>query len=207
MCQRLLQSTAFFSLLLDIDQDLAREARTLGCRGCGGRLHRACYPRKPRGAQCPLDPAYRQRWSFCCALCRRRTTPYAVRFLGRRVYLGVVVTLACALTTGLSLRRAGILTAHLQVPLRTLQRWRRWWLEDFVQTPFWRGRRGLFMPPVEEAALPESVRSRFPAEGDRGPGRCCCDSSRPSPARPRTPSSMGDNVTQKMRRAPAAASR
>jgi hypothetical protein len=91
-----------------------------------------------------------------------------VRFLGRRVYLGVVVTLACALTTGLSLRRAGILTAHLQVPLRTLQRWRRWWLEDFVQTPFWRGRRGLFMPPVEEAALPESVRSRFQAEGDRG---------------------------------------
>jgi len=168
VCQRLLQSTAFFSFLLGIDRDLAGEARTLGCRCCGGRLHRAAYPRKPRGAQCLLDPAYRQRCSFCCASCRRRTTPCSVRFLGRRVYLGVVMTLACALTTGLSLRRAGALTAHLQVPLRTLQRWRHWWLDDFVQTPFWRGRRALFMPPVEESALPESLRARFQAEGDRG---------------------------------------
>jgi len=168
VCQSILQSTAFFSFLLGIDRDLAGEARTLGCRCCGGRLHRAAYPRKPRGAQCLLDPAYRQRCSFCCASCRRRTTPCSVRFLGRRVYLGVVMTLACALTTGLSLRRAGALTAHLQVPLRTLQRWRHWWLDDFVQTPFWRGRRALFMPPVEESALPESLRSRFQAEGDRG---------------------------------------
>jgi hypothetical protein len=168
VCQSILQSTAFFSFLLGIDRDLAGEARALGCRCCGGRLHRAAYPRKPRGAQCPLDPAYRQRFSFCCATCRRRTTPYSVRFLGRRVYLGVVMTLACALSAGLSLRRAGVLTAHLQVPLRTLQRWRHWWFEDFVQTPFWRGRRALFMPPVEELALPESLRSRFQAEGDRG---------------------------------------
>ena len=168
MCQSLLQSTAFFSFLLCVDQDLAREAGAAGCRCCGGRLHQACYPRKPRGAQCPLDPAYRQRFSFCCATCRRRTTPYSVRFLGRRVYLGVVMTLACALSAGLSLRRAGVLTVHLHVPLRTLQRWRRWWLEDFVQTPFWRGRRALFMPPVEEPALPESLRARFQAEGERG---------------------------------------
>jgi hypothetical protein len=84
-----------------------------------------------------------------------------VRFLGRRVYLGVVVTLACALTTGLSLRRAGVLTAHLHVPLRTLQRWRRWWLVDFVQTLFWRGQQALFMPPVEACRLPESLWSRF----------------------------------------------
>jgi hypothetical protein len=168
VCQSILQSTAFFSFLLDIDRDLAGEACALGCRCCGGRLHRAAYPRKPRGAQCPLDPAYRQRFSFCCATCRRRTTPYSVRFLGRRVYLGVVMTLACALSAGLSLRRASVLTVHLQVSLRTLQRWRHWWLEDFVQTPFWQAKRALFMPPVEEPALPESLRARFQAEGERG---------------------------------------
>jgi hypothetical protein len=171
VCQSILQSTAFFSFLLGIDRDLAQETCTRGCRDCGGRLHWACYPRKPRGAQCPLDPAYRQRLSFCCADCRRRTTPYSVRFLGRRVYLGVVMTLACALSAGVSIRRAAALTDGLHIPLRTLQRWRRWWLADFVQTPFWRGKRALFMPPVEEPALPESLRSRLQAEGDWGPWR------------------------------------
>jgi len=163
VCQSILQSTAFFSFLLYIDQDLAQETCTGGCRCCGGRLHRACYSRKPRGAQCPLNPAYCQRFSFCCAICRRRTTPYSVRFLGRRVYLGVVVTLACALCVGLSGRRVAALGERFRVPLRTLQRWRRWWLEDFVQTSFWRGRRALFLPPVEEGRLPESLYCRFQA--------------------------------------------
>ena len=169
MCQSILQSTAFFSFLLGIDRDLAQETCTRGCRDCGGRLHWACYPRKPRGAQCPLDPAYHQRLSFCCADCRRRTTPYSVRFLGRRVYLGIVMTLACALSAGVSIRRAAALTDSLHIPLRTLQRWRRWWWDDFVQTSFWRAKRALFMPPVEEPALPESLRSRLQAEGDWGP--------------------------------------
>ena len=169
MCQSILQSTAFFSFLLCIDQDLAQETCTVGCRCCGGRLHRASYPRKPRGAQCPLDPAYGRRFSFCCATCRRRTTPFSVRFLGRRVYLGVVIALVCALTAGLSLRRASRLTDCFHVPLRTLQRWRRWWREDFVQTAFWQGRRALFMPPIAEPCLPESLRARFQAADDAGP--------------------------------------
>lgn len=168
MCQNLLQSTAFFSFLLCIDQELAQEAGRRGCRCCGGRLHWACYPRKPRGAQCRLDPAYHWRFSFCCAECRRRTTPTSVRFLGRRVYLGVVVTLACALSAGLSLRRASVLTEALQIPRRTLQRWRHWWLDAFVQTPFWQDRQACFMPPVEESRLPESLRARFQAADEAG---------------------------------------
>ena len=79
------------------------------------------------------------------------------------------MTLACTLSAGVSIRRAAALTDSLHIPLRTLQRWRRWWLADFVQTPFWRGQRALFMPPVEEPALPESLRSRLQAEGDWGP--------------------------------------
>lgn len=187
MCQSILQSTAFFSLLLGIDQDLAAKACTLGCRCCGGRLHRACYPRKPRGAQCPLDPAYRQRWSFCCARCRRRTTPHSVRFLGRRVYLGVVVTLACAL----SLRRAGVLTTHLHVPLRTLQRWRRWWLVDFVETRFWRSQQALFMPPVATCRLPESLYSRFQAVDETASWSCLLRFLTPLSSRTANTSSEG----------------
>ena len=157
MCQSILQSTAFFSFLLCIDRDLAQEACTRGCRCCGGRLHQAGYPRKPRGAQCSLDPAYGRRWSFCCAVCRRRTTPYSVRFLGRRVYLGVAMTLVCAVTAGLSLGRANRLIDCFHVSLRTLQRWRRWWLQEFVHTAFWRGHRALFLPPVAEGHLPERL--------------------------------------------------
>jgi hypothetical protein len=79
------------------------------------------------------------------------------------------MTLACALSAGVSIRRAAALTDGLHIPLRTLQRWRRWWLAEFVQTPFWRGKRALFMPTVEESSLPESLRPRFQAEGAWGP--------------------------------------
>ena len=53
--------------------ELAAQVRADGCR-CGGALHRADYPRKPRG--CPVDvrPDFLSRLSFCCALCRRRST-------------------------------------------------------------------------------------------------------------------------------------
>ena len=78
------------------------------------------------------------------------------------------MTLACALSAGLSVRRAGVLTDDLHIPLRTLQRWRRWWLVEFVQTPFWQAQRALFMPTVEESTLPESLRLRFQSEGDWG---------------------------------------
>jgi hypothetical protein len=117
------------------------------------------------------------------------------------------MTLACALSAGVSIRRAAALTDGLHIPLRTLQRWRRWWLADFVQTPFWRGKRALFMPPVEEPVLPESLRSRLQAEGDWGRGGACCASSRRLRARRRTPSATADKFTQKMRLAPSSTSR
>ena len=78
------------------------------------------------------------------------------------------MTLVCALSAGLSLRRASALTACFHVSLRTLQRWQRWWLQDFVHTPFWRGHRALFLPPVAECHLPESLRSRFQAADEAG---------------------------------------
>ena len=61
---------------------------------CGGVLHSARYPRKPRGGPPELRQTDNSRLSFCCAQCRRRHTPRSVRYLGRRVYLATVVVFA-----------------------------------------------------------------------------------------------------------------
>jgi len=47
------------------------------------------------------------------------------------------------------------------VPVRTLERWRRWWQEQFPLTALWRGACGRFMPPVAIERLPASVLKRF----------------------------------------------
>jgi hypothetical protein len=157
-----LSDSRFFSTLVRFDEDLAAEVRAAGCE-CGGRLHSARYPRKPRGGPADLGPEYGWRLSFCCAEegCRRRVTPPSVRYLGRRVYLGVVVVLVAAMEQGLSLRRVAALNQHLGIGLRTLRRWRQWWRVALVRTPHWRGVRGRFMPPINEAALPYALLERF----------------------------------------------
>lgn len=165
MWHGVLSDSRFFATLLKIDQDLAAGVRAAGCE-CGGRLDSARYPRKPRGGPADLGADYGWRLSFCCARegCRRRVTPPSVRYLGRRVYLGVVVVLVTAMEHGLSVRRVAELNEHLGVGLRTLRRWRRWWRSTFVDGRLWRGARGRFMPPVEESALPFSLLERFGGE-------------------------------------------
>jgi hypothetical protein len=160
VCHATLQDPKLYSFLLWIDQDLAAQARAAGC-ACGGLLHSARYPRKPRGGPRELGEPYRWRLSFCCAACRRRTTPESVRYLGRRVYLAAVVVLLSAMQYGLSAKREQRLTEFLRVPRRTLQRWRAWWLDRFVQTTLWRGACARFLPPVEITSLPASLLERF----------------------------------------------
>jgi hypothetical protein len=82
----------FWSFLLAVDQDLAEETRKKACP-CGGHLHAANYPRKPRGTPVQLPELQCFRLSFCCdrdppKADRKRTTPPSARFLGRKVYLG-----------------------------------------------------------------------------------------------------------------------
>ena len=104
MCHKLLRDARFLAFLLRIDQDIGERTRLAGCRICGGVLHGAAYPRKPRGGPAELDPKFDRRLSFCCAKrdCRRRTTPPSVRFLGRRVYLGAVVVVISAMLHGVT---------------------------------------------------------------------------------------------------------
>ena len=67
MCHALLSDARLYDLLLAFDHDLAVEARAAGCVFCGGVLHSARYPRKPRGGLDDLGPEYATRLSFCCA--------------------------------------------------------------------------------------------------------------------------------------------
>ena len=159
----LLAETRFHELLLAIDRDLADACRAEGCELCGGRLHSARYPRKPRGRTCRLGPEHDQRFSFCCAVegCRSRETPASLRFLGRRVYLAALVVLIAILRDGVTAPRMERLSQVVSVDRRTLSRWRGWWRDTFTATPFWRVARAQLMPPVDQAQLPASLLQRF----------------------------------------------
>jgi hypothetical protein len=84
----------------------------------------------------------------------------SVRFLGRRVYLAVAVVVASAQRAEAS-ASATQLAQAVAVPVRTLERWRRWWQGQFPLTALWRGAGGRFMPPVTIERLPASVLERF----------------------------------------------
>lgn len=162
MYQTLLGSSSFFALLLRLDEDTASEARQAGC-ACGGALHRACYPRKPRGGPLGLAPEHRLRLSFCCSVegCRRRVTPSSLRFLGRKVFFGVLVVLVPVLREGPTPQRLRRLSQLYGVSLRTLRRWQRWWREAFVTSRFWRAHQARFATALAPETLPGSLLAAF----------------------------------------------
>ena len=167
--EKLLKDGRLFKLLEKIDSDMAEKAAAEGCDHCGEeKLHRGDYERKPRGV-----PQWNKRYSFCCAKegCRKRKTPPSVRFLGRKVYAGVVVVLVSAMMHGLKPRRVETLRLALNIDERTLERWRTWWLEDFAGSRFWKGARAFFMPRLDETVLPLPLVDAFNARRRAGMAR------------------------------------
>ncbi len=166
MCQKLLGDPSFFEFLYRCDLDATEQARNKGCRRCRGRLHRADYGRKPRGALAKLGREYDKRLSLCCARegCRKRELPPSVRYLGRKVYMAAVIVLCTAMQHGVTPRRAAELQEAVRVSRKTLARWREFWQDLVVQTRFWQQARSRFLPPVEEAELPQSLLVRFGGE-------------------------------------------
>lgn len=161
-CQRQLADPCLHRLLEHVDGELAEEVRQKGCRRCpAGKLHRAAYRRKPRGG-----PSWDTRQSFCCDQddCRRRHTPPSVRFLGRKVYAGIVVVLVSAMRHGPKPRRLQRLREALGIDRRTLERWRQWWLETFARSRFWKEARARLLPLLSETLLPWSLYERFGIE-------------------------------------------
>ena len=143
--------------LRKVDSELADKVHRDGCLHCVGKLHRAKYKRKPRSGSQEGEDVYRD--SFCCDQdgCRKRHTPPSVRFLGRRIYWGIVVVLVSAARHGLKPERVRILREALGIDRRTVERWRDWWLGTFVQSPFWKMVRARFMPLICEKSLPLSL--------------------------------------------------
>jgi hypothetical protein len=84
-----------------------------------------------------------------------------VRFLGRKVYLGVIVVLVSALAHGLSSKRRQRLIDVLDVPAQTLWRWQCWWRGVFAEGPWWRVERAQFVPPVAACELPGALLGRL----------------------------------------------
>ena len=80
-----------------------------------------------------------------------------MRFLGRRVYAGLVVVLMTTMIHDLKAGRIRRIREALQIDSRTLKRWRQWWLDNFVRSSFWKAGRARFMPPLCEQTLPLSL--------------------------------------------------
>lgn len=157
MCHALLNDPVFFRLLTHIDAEYADETRQGRCRECGGPLHVADFPRKPRGCPASVRDEYSWRLSFTCGWCDGRATPPSVRFFARRVY----VALALMLVSPPGGCAAGALEELLSVSARTVKRWRNWWQKDFQRTAFWQSVRERFMPPLPADDLPQSLLERF----------------------------------------------
>lgn len=165
MCHRFLSDPRFFSMLARFDDDLAEAAREKGC-DCGGRLHQANYPRKPRGGPESFKAVLSLRLSFCCGSegCRRRATPPSLRFLGRKVYLGVVIVLVTALRQGPTPRGTTELKQRFGVDRRTIARWQDWWAEVFPRSAFWRSARARIARLPEPLELPLALIDVFGAQ-------------------------------------------
>ena len=162
MCHVSVQNPSFYRLLLRIDQDFAEHTRAQRCR-CGGVLHSARYPRKPRGLPRQAASDCDFRYSFCCAQCRHRTTPFSVRFLGRRVYVAAIMVAVSAARASAGTAAAMRQLDAMGVPPSTIKRWRHWWITEFVTTPLWELGRAQYMPPVEPGQIPASLLERFAA--------------------------------------------
>lgn len=136
----------FIQELCREDSEEAERAKAAGCRFCGGVLHWARYWRKPRGiAERVAELEHRA--SFCCAKCRRRSTPKSVIFLGRKVYLG-----ACIAVAGI-LRGEGATVAKtcglIGMSVETLRRWKCWWQDSVQGGSWWSAVRARVMPSIE----------------------------------------------------------
>jgi hypothetical protein len=68
---------------------------------------------------------------------------------------------------GASPKRMTQLRELVGVSRRTVERWREWWLNGFVRSPFWKAARGLLRAPIDEKQLPLSLLDSFPDQWEK----------------------------------------
>jgi hypothetical protein len=166
MLHNFLLNTSFHNNLLEIDHETAQLVRCKGCPHCGGILHHANYPRIGFGIPRSVALFYEVRFSFCCALCRRRTTPPSIRFFGQRRFVSAVFVLLCALRLSPSEPRSEKLARRfgLNLSLSTWKRWRAWWRLQFLQTQFWIEAKSYFSRTIIVVPLPKALLRHFPTQ-------------------------------------------
>jgi hypothetical protein len=153
----------FLKALGEIDAEHAEQVHRAGCPECGGALDHADYARKPRGELGEAAGSYERRCSFCCRVdgCRKRATPASLRFLGRKVYVAVLVVVASARARWMRLTGRGSPRSVQGVPVRTVRRWLDWWQTVFALGAFWSEAKAFFATPVDVRELPVSLLERF----------------------------------------------
>ena len=97
-------------------------------------------------------------------------TPPSVRFLGRKVYLGVVVILIIAMRQGPTPRRVRELSSLFGVDKATIARWQAFWRDHVPQTPFWKMARARLVPLVEIVCLATVAPGGIPPHRRPTPG-------------------------------------
>jgi hypothetical protein len=75
----------------------------------------------------------------------------------------VVVVLVSILAHGCTPARLRRLRDQLggSLGVQTIGRWRTWWQQAFLRSPFWTQERGRFAPPVARTRLPATLLARF----------------------------------------------
>jgi len=155
-----------FRRLSEADRQIAAAVAAMGCANCGeGRLNDGSYLRKPRFRE--GSTAWGGDWPRCslvCTQCRRRTLPPSVMFLGRKVYVELVVVAAAVLA-----QRDGVDAAETAtgVPALTIKRWLGYWQQQLPGEGWWRQMRALFATPPANESMPSSLVEQTTETGER----------------------------------------
>lgn len=150
--------------LLAIDVDSAVQTKNIGCRHCSCTLHQSNYPRITFGLNAEIAPLYDTRFSFSCSVCRRRTMPPSVRFLGRRRYAATIFILLCASRSFTPTKRCCERLAHklgIYLSLITIKRWKIWWSKCFPKTRFWLAAKARFSANICGSPTPKTLLQSF----------------------------------------------
>ena len=145
MSHKFLLNPSFHEFLKSIDYDLSEERLAKGCTHCGGKLHRANYPRSPCGVPIGLRKYYERRYSHCCSQCRKRTTSQSLRYFGRRWFAAPLFLLVSALMRSAIHKCCDQLYQIFGITIskRTCRRWKGWWNNSFTATNFWKSVTGI----------------------------------------------------------------
>lgn len=151
----------FFAHLERCERELAEEVGRYGrCVRCGGKLHRADYPRKGSWAGEQPGQSWCRRISFCCAAreCRKRLTPPSFRFAPRKRYPLFVVVVAAALgPLGREHVTGQVSVAGASPALRSVRRWQCYFRKDYPATPAWVWLRARLSRPPPTHTLPQAL--------------------------------------------------